>query len=53
MNVGQQLPSSSYAPTQQQRTFTNHNKRNGGSQGNNRGFPQQPTMNYGGTGGGQ
>jgi hypothetical protein len=33
--------------------FTNQNKRNGGSQGNNRGFPQQPTVNYGNTGGGQ
>jgi hypothetical protein len=53
MNVGQQHPSSSYTPAQQQRTFTNHNKRNGGGQGNGRGFPQQPTMNYGGTGGGQ
>jgi hypothetical protein len=53
MNVGQQPPSSGYAPAQQQRTFTNHNKHNGGGQGNNRGFPQQPTMNYGGTGGGQ
>jgi hypothetical protein len=45
MNVGQQPPSSSYAPTQQLCTFTNHNKRNGGGQGNNRGFPHQPTMN--------
>jgi hypothetical protein len=53
MNVDQQLPSSSYAPAQQQHTFTNHNKRNDGSQGNGRGFPQQPTMNYGDTGGGQ
>jgi hypothetical protein len=53
MNVGQQPPSSGYTPTQQQRTFTNHNKCNGGSQGNGCGFPQQPTMNYGGTGGGQ
>ncbi len=53
MNVGQQPPCSGYAPAQQQRTFTNHNKRNGGSQVNGRGFPQQPTMNYGGTGGGQ
>jgi hypothetical protein len=44
MNVGQPPPSSGYAPTQQQRTFTNHNKRNGCSQGNSRGFPQQPTM---------
>ncbi len=53
INVGQQPPSSSYAPAQQQHTFTNHNKRNGGSQGNNRGLPQQPNMNYGGTGGSQ
>jgi hypothetical protein len=53
MNVGQQPPSSGYAPTQQQPTFTNHNKRNGGGQGNGRGFPQQPTVNYGGMGGGQ
>ncbi len=56
MNVGQQLPSSGYTPAQQQRTFTNHNKHNSGGQGNGRGFPQQPTMNYmnyGGTGGGQ
>ncbi len=53
MNVGQQPPSSSYAPAKQQRTFTNHNKCNGGGQGNSRGFLQQPTMNYGGTGGGQ
>ncbi len=53
MNVGQQPPSSGYAPAQQQHTFTNHNKRNGGGQGTSRGFPQQPTMNYGGTGGGQ
>jgi hypothetical protein len=53
MNVGQQPPSSGYGPAQQQRMFTNQNKRNGGGQGNDRGFPQQPTMNYGGTGGGQ
>ncbi len=53
MNVGQQPPSSGHAPTQQQCTFTNHNKRNCGGQGNNRGFPQQPTMNYGSTGGDQ
>ena len=53
MNVGQQPPSSGYTPAQQLRTFTNHNKRDGGGQGNSRGFPQQPTMNYGGTGGGQ
>jgi hypothetical protein len=53
MNVGQQPPSRGYAPTQQQRTFTNHNKHNGGGQGNGICFPQQPTMNYGGTSGGQ
>jgi hypothetical protein len=53
MNVGQQPPSSGYALAQQQCTFTNHNKRNGGGQGNSRSFPQQPTMNYGSTGGGQ
>jgi hypothetical protein len=53
MNVGQQPPSSGYTSAQQQCTFTNHNKRNGGGQGNGPGFPQQPTMNYGGTGGGQ
>jgi hypothetical protein len=53
MNVGQQPPSSGYVPTQQQCMFTNHNKRNSGSQGNNHVFPQQPTMNYGGTSGGQ
>jgi hypothetical protein len=44
---------SGYAPAQQQHTFSNHNKRNGGGQGNNRAFPHQPTMNYGGMGGGQ
>ncbi len=44
MNVGQQPPSSGYIPAQQQCTFTNHNKCNGGNQGYNRGFPQQPTM---------
>jgi hypothetical protein len=53
MNVGQQPPSSSYAPAQQRRMFTNHNKHNGGGQEHSRDFPQQPTMNYGGTGGGQ
>jgi hypothetical protein len=53
INVGQQPPIIGYAPAQQQRTFTNHKKRNSGGQGNNRGFPQQPTMNHGGTGGGQ
>jgi hypothetical protein len=53
MNGGQQPPSSGYAPAQQQLMFTNHNKRNGGGQGNSHGFPQQPNMNYGGTGGGQ
>jgi hypothetical protein len=53
MNVGQLPPSSAYAPGQQQRTFIDHNKRNGGGQGKGRGFPQQPTMNYSGRGGGQ
>jgi hypothetical protein len=53
MTVGQQPPNSSYTPAQQQRTFTNHNKCNGGDQGNGHGFPRQPTMNYGGTGGSQ
>jgi hypothetical protein len=53
MNVGQWPPSSSYASAQQQCTFTNHNKHNGSSQGNGRGFPQQPTMNFGGMGSGQ
>jgi hypothetical protein len=53
MTVGQQPPSSSYAPAQQQCTFTNHNKRNDGSQSNGRGFPQQPTMSFGSMGGGQ
>jgi hypothetical protein len=31
MNVGQQPPSSGYAPGQQQHMFTNHNKHNGGT----------------------
>ncbi len=53
MNVGQQPPSSGYVPAQQQCTFTNHNKRISGSQGNGHDFPQQPTINYGGTSGGQ
>jgi hypothetical protein len=53
MNVRQQPPSSSYAPAQQQRKFTNHNKHNGGGQSNSRGYPQQPTMNYGSMGSGQ
>ncbi len=48
-----QPPSSTYAPAQQQRTFINHNKRNGGGQGNGRGFPQQLTMTYSDTGDGQ
>ncbi len=52
MNIGQMPPNSTYTPAQHQRMFTNHNKRNGGGQGNGCGFPQQPTMNYGGTGGG-
>ncbi len=53
VNVSQQLPNSGYPPTQQQRMFTYHNKRNNGGHGNVHGFPQQPRMNYGGTGGGQ
>jgi hypothetical protein len=53
MNVDQQPLSSGYVPVQQQCTFTNHNKSNGGGQGNGHSFPLQPTMNYGGTGGGQ
>jgi hypothetical protein len=53
MNVDQQPPSSGYAPAQQQCTFTTQNKRYGGGQGNNHGFPQQPNMTYGGTGDGQ
>ncbi len=53
MTVSQQPLSSGYATSRQQCTFTNHNKRNGGGQSNGRGFPQQPTMNYCGMGGGQ
>jgi hypothetical protein len=53
MTVGQQPPSSGYAPAQQQHMFTNHNKCNSGGQSNSCGFPQQPTMIFGGTGGGQ
>ncbi len=53
MTVGQQPPSHDYTTAQQQRTFPNHNKSNSGSQSNSRGFPQQQTVNYGGTGGGQ
>jgi hypothetical protein len=53
MTVRQKPPSSGYTPAQQQRTFTNHNKRNSGGQSNGRGFPQQLTMNYSGTGGDQ
>jgi hypothetical protein len=53
MNVGQQPPSNSYTPAQQQRMFTNHKKCNSGGQGNSRGFPQQPTMNYNTTDGSQ
>jgi hypothetical protein len=53
MIVGQQPPSRGYTTAQQQRTFTNHNKSNSGGQSNGRGFPQQPTVNYGSTGGGQ
>jgi hypothetical protein len=50
MKVGQQPSSSAYAPIQQQHTFTNHDKCNSGGHGNGCGFPQQPTMNFGGTG---
>ncbi len=71
MTVGQQPPSSIYAPAQQQCMFNNcnkcnkcnklnkrnkcnkRNKRNSGSQGSGQGFPQQPTMSFGGMGGGQ
>ncbi len=53
MNISQQPPSSGYAPAQQQRAFTDHNKRNGGGHGNGQSFPQQRIMNYGSTGGGQ
>jgi hypothetical protein len=53
MTVGQQPPSSGYAPAQQQRTFTNQNKCNGGSQSSGCDFPQQPTMSFNGTGGSQ
>jgi hypothetical protein len=38
--------SSIYAPAQQQCTFNNRNKRNGGSQNSGHGFPQQPTMSF-------
>jgi hypothetical protein len=50
MAVGQQPPRSIYAPTQQQCTLTNHNKRTGGGKSNSCGFPQQPTMSFGGMG---
>jgi hypothetical protein len=53
MAVGQQPLSSVYAPAQQQLTFNNRNKCNGGGQSSGRGFPQQPTMSFCGTGGGQ
>jgi hypothetical protein len=53
MTVSQQPPSGVYGPPQQQHTFNNCNKRNGGGQGSGRGFPQEPTMTFGGTGGGQ
>jgi hypothetical protein len=51
MTIGQQPPSSVYAPAQQQHTFNNRNKCNGGSQGSGQGSLQQPTMSFGGTGG--
>jgi hypothetical protein len=53
MAVDQQPPSSVYTPAQQQCMFTNHIKRSGGGQSNIHGFPQQPTMSFGGTRGGQ
>jgi hypothetical protein len=53
MIISQQPPSSGYAPAQQQCTFTNHNKCNGGGQSNGGGFPQQSIMNYGSTGSSQ
>ncbi len=56
MTVGQQPPSSIYTPTQQQRTFTNHNKcnkRNSGGQNSGRGVPQQPTISFGDPGSSQ
>jgi hypothetical protein len=53
MAIGQQPPSSVYAPAQQQHRFNNCKKRNGGSQNNGPGFPQQPTMSFGSTGSGQ
>ncbi len=53
MAVGQQPPSSIYILAQQQHTFNNHNKCNGGSQNSGRGVPQQPTMSFGNPGAGQ
>jgi hypothetical protein len=53
MDVGQQPPSSIYAPAQQHCMFTNPSKCNGGGQSSGRGFLQHPTMSFGGTGGGQ
>jgi hypothetical protein len=51
--VGQQPPSSIYAPAQQQRMFNNCNKCNYGGQNSSHGFPQQPTMSFVNTGDGQ
>jgi hypothetical protein len=53
MTVGQQPPSSIYAPPQQQCMFNNCHKGNGGSQGSGRGFLQQSTMSFGRAGGSQ
>jgi hypothetical protein len=53
MVIGQQPPSGVYASAQQQHTFNNHNKRDGGSQRSSQDFLQQPFMCFGGTGGGQ
>jgi hypothetical protein len=51
MTVNQQPPSSIYAPAQQQCTFNNCHKCNGGGQCSGRGFLQQPAMSFGGAGG--
>jgi hypothetical protein len=53
MTIDQQPSSISYALAQQKCTFTNHKKRNSGGQSNGRGFPQQPTTSFAGTGGSQ
>ncbi len=53
MAVSQQPPSSIYTPDQQQCTFNNRNKHIGGGQNSSRGFPQQPTVSFGNTGGSQ